>query len=75
MSTNQTDTAEVDDPFTEHNRFRYGLRVHQAMGMVAVQANCPIPVAFTLIRGQATEDGCSIDRTAQEVIERRRRFD
>ena len=75
MSTDQSDTAAVDAQFTVDNRFRYGLRVHQAMGMVAVQANCAIPVAFSLMQGQATEDGCSIDRTAVEIVERRLRFD
>jgi hypothetical protein len=71
----QTDTANVDTTFTEENGFLYGLRVHQATGMVAVQAECPIAAAFALIIGHATEQGCSIDQTAQDVIERRLRFD
>jgi AmiR/NasT family two-component response regulator len=61
--------------FTEDARLPYGLRVHQATGMVAVQANCSIPEAFALICDQAADDGCSIERTAHDVIERRLRFD
>ena len=75
MLTDQTDTATMEARFNEDTRLLYGLRVHQAVGMVAVQANCAIPEAFALIRDQAEEDGCSIERTAHEVIERRLRFD
>ncbi|HUP76050.1 MAG TPA: ANTAR domain-containing protein [Acidimicrobiales bacterium] len=75
MFTDQTDTANTDATFIEDTCLLYGLRVHQATGMVAVQADCPIPEAFALIRDQAAEDGCSIERTARDVIERRLRFD
>ena len=75
MFADQTDTADRTTTFLDDTRLLYGLRVHQATGMVAVQANCPIPEAFALIRDQAEEDGCSIERTAHEVIERRLRFD
>ena len=75
MSPDQTDIARKKTTFTEDIGLPYGLRVHQATGMVAVQASCSIPEAFALIRDQAIDDGCSIERTAHEVIERRLRFD
>ena len=53
----------------------FGLRVHQAAGMVAVQAACPVPTAVELLVGHATKHGCSVDQTAQEVVDRRLRFD
>jgi AmiR/NasT family two-component response regulator len=75
VSADQTNTVVRKTTLTEDTRLPYGLRVHQATGMVAVQANCSIPEAFALIRDQSADDGCSIERTANEVIDRRLRFD
>ena len=53
----------------------YGLRVHQASGMVAAQLNCQVAAALVLIVDHAVQHHRTVDQTASDVIERRIRFD
>ena len=52
----------------------YGLRVHQATGMVAVQADCSIPAALDLLVEYAAQHESTVDEIASDVIDRRVRF-
>ena len=74
MVGEQNNESSVDATYVEANGFRYGMRVHQATGMVAVQADCPVAAAVALLVGHAEDHGLSIDETAQYVVERRLRF-
>jgi hypothetical protein len=49
--------------------------VHQATGMVIVQAGVPAPVALSRIRGLAFASGRSIADIARDIISRRLRLD
>lgn len=53
----------------------YSATVHQASGMVAVQAMCTIADAVELMKGRAAETGGTLDEIAEGVIERAIRFD
>jgi hypothetical protein len=53
----------------------YSARVHQASGMVAVQAMCSIADAVQLMKGRAAETGYPLDEIATGVIQRVIRFD
>ena len=75
MVGEQNNGLIVDSKSIEASSFLYGMRVHQAAGMVAVQADCPVATAVELLLGHARDHGLSIDETAQDVVERRLRFD
>ena len=64
----------VDATFIETSGSLYQMRVYQAAGMVAVQADCPVTAAVALLVDHATDHGLSIAETAQHVVERRLRF-
>ena len=49
--------------------------VHQATGMVSVQAECTIPEALARLRGRAAELGQSLEHTALDVLDGIIRFD
>ena len=52
----------------------YSLRVHQATGMVSVQAGCSVAAALDLLVEYAMKYECSIDELATAVIDRRVRL-
>jgi hypothetical protein len=49
--------------------------IHQATGMIAVQLNETVPNALARLRAAAFASGRSMDDIAQDVVERRVRFD
>jgi len=53
----------------------YSARVHQAIGMVAAQAECSVGTALALIIEHAAPCGCTVEQMARAVVERRVRFD
>lgn len=71
----QLDTASAgsfaDSPA---DRAAYQLQVHQASGMVMIQANVTIEEAFLLLRAHAFAVGRPVADVAQDVVERRLRF-
>ncbi len=56
------------------DRTRYHLVVHQATGMIAVQAGVPLAQALLLLRARAYSLGRSLDDVARAVVERTTRF-
>ena len=52
----------------------YGAKVHQASGMVSVQADCALEAALDLMVERAQVSGQSLDDVADAVLERRIRF-
>jgi GAF domain-containing protein len=52
----------------------FHLEVHQAAGMVAVQADCSVVEALVRLRAFAFRNERSIDDVADEVVRRRLRF-
>ena len=50
-------------------------RVHQAQGMVSVQAACSLDEALALMQATAAETAKTLDDVADEVLSRRLRFD
>jgi hypothetical protein len=55
-------------------RASYQLQVHQASGMVMIQAGVTIEEAFLLLRAHAFAGGRSVADVARDVVERRLRF-
>jgi hypothetical protein len=53
----------------------YGLRVHQATGMVAAQTDSGVAVALALIVAYASAHDATVDEIAERVITRQLRFD
>ena len=53
----------------------YGSRVHQATGIVSVQADCATGVALNLLVEYAVQHNRTVVDIATDVIERRVRFD
>ena len=49
--------------------------VHQAAGMIAVQANCDLEEAFGRLAIRAKAMGQTVEDTALDVLDRRIRFD
>ena len=49
--------------------------VHQATGMISVQAHCEIPEALARLKAKADESGYSIEETAIDVLDHVIRFD
>jgi AmiR/NasT family two-component response regulator len=49
-------------------------RVHQAQGMISVQACCTVDEALAWMSERADESGMSLDAIATAIIERRVRF-
>jgi hypothetical protein len=64
-----------DEQLVGANGRSYRLRVHQATGMIAVQAQCELPAALDLLVAYAALHECTVDDAASDVIERRVRFD
>ena len=62
--------------FTDNtdDRAAYQMQVHQASGMVKVQAGVPIDEAFLLLRAHAFATGRSVADVAKDVVERRLRL-
>lgn len=56
------------------SRAAYQMQVHQATGMVKIQAGVPIDDAFLMLRAHAFAAGRSVIEVALDVIERRLRF-
>jgi hypothetical protein len=52
----------------------YGAKVHQASGMVSVQAACTLEAALELMVERARVSAQSVDDVADAVLERRIRF-
>jgi hypothetical protein len=52
----------------------YSPEVHQAAGMIAAQANCPIEHAISKMWDRADADNASIDDIATAVLNRSIRF-
>ncbi len=52
----------------------YGMLVHQATGMVSVQAGCTVDEALTRLQERARSTGQTVDEVAAAVVERRTRF-
>jgi hypothetical protein len=61
----------------QHRLTAYDQRavVHQASGMVAVQTGCTIPEALARLRAYAYREDRTLAGVADEVVERRLRFD
>ena len=55
-------------------RAAYQLQVHQASGMVMVQAGVTVEEAFLLLRAHAFAVGRPVADVARDVVERRLRF-
>ena len=53
----------------------YTVSVHQASGMVAVQAMCTIAEAVQLMMGRSVRESHTLDEIASAVIARTVRFD
>ena len=53
----------------------YGLKVHQATGMVSVQANCSVAEALDLLVGYAGQARMQRGTVASGVVDRRVRLD
>ncbi len=64
--------AFADD---EASRTTYQMQVHQATGMVKVQAGVSIDEAFLLLRARAFASGRPLAAVARDVVERRVRFE
>jgi hypothetical protein len=64
------------DPFADDSSVRaaYQMQVHQATGMVKVQAGVTIEEAFLMLRARAFGAGRPVADIAQDVVERRMRF-
>jgi hypothetical protein len=58
----------------EGRRSSYRMQVHQATGMVMVQAGVHIQQALLLLRARAFSSGRSLSEVATDVVERRLRF-
>jgi AmiR/NasT family two-component response regulator len=54
---------------------RYGSAVHEAAGMVSVQADCELEQAYVLLSDRATVSHIPLDDIACAVIDRSIRFD
>lgn len=52
----------------------YSNWVHQASGMLSVQAHCTVGEALTWLTERAEATGQTLDEIATEVLERRLRF-
>lgn len=65
------DTTFVDDPGA---RSSYQLQVHQATGMIMVQARVTIDDALLLLRARAFSSDRPLVAVARDVVERRLRF-
>ena len=61
----------ADDP---DGRITYQMQVHQASGMVKIQAGVTIDEAFLMLRAHAFATGRPVADVAKDVIERRLRF-
>src|SRR6185437_3250024 len=68
--------ADGADTFTDDHdsRASYQLQVHQATGMVHVQAGVTIDQAFLMLRARAFAEGRSLAELAADVVARRLRF-
>jgi hypothetical protein len=56
------------------DRAAYQMQVHQASGMVKIQAGVTIDEAFLLLRAHAFATGRSVGAVAKDVVERRLRW-
>ena len=66
----------VDGAELPNDGFEYRwARVHQATGMISVQLNRDLTVAFLRLRGHAYRTGRRLSQVASDVVERRLRFD
>jgi hypothetical protein len=65
-----------DDSFRDdaQTRSSYQMQVHQATGMIQVQAGVSTEEAFLMLRARAFADGRSMADLATEVVARRIRF-
>jgi AmiR/NasT family two-component response regulator len=52
----------------------YSNWVHQASGMLSVQAHCTVGEALTWLTERAEASGQTLDEIATDVLERRLRF-
>jgi hypothetical protein len=68
--------GSLDDTFSDdlEARSTYQLQVHQATGMVQVQADVTTDEAFLLLRARAFSTGRPLVEIAIDVVERRLRF-
>ena len=53
---------------------RYGLEIHQAAGMVSIQADCLLEQAYVLMSDRATVSHRTLDDIALSVVDRSIRF-
>ena len=74
MDSRHNGSGADDAPIVSTNGGSYGLRVHQATGMVAAQAHCAVTAALDLLVAYAAQHECTVDQTASDVIDRRLRF-
>jgi hypothetical protein len=70
LSTDRQDSFADDASW----RAAYQMQVHQATGMVKVQAGVTIEEAFLMLRARAFADGRPVSDIAKDVVERRLRF-
>src|SRR5438132_8075234 len=75
MDSRRNGSEGVEQQLVGADGRSYGLRVHQATGMVAAQVDCQVAAALDLLVEYAAEHECTVDQTASDVIERRVRFD
>ena len=53
---------------------QFNAELHQAQGMVSVQATCTLSEALDLMRDRATVEGQSLNEIAAAVLDRSMRF-
>jgi AmiR/NasT family two-component response regulator len=78
MHVNLSKIRSVDENCameTDHVNLAYHPRVYQAQGMVAVQAGCSLDEALALMRNTAEAVEETLERVADEVVNRNVRFD
>lgn len=68
-------TGEAGATGGESSAVGYDAQVHQATGMVMVQAGVTIEQAFLLLRARAFSTGCTLADVAADVVARHVRFD
>ena len=49
---------------------RYGIEIHQAAGMVSIQADCELERAYVLMSDHAEAAHVSLDEVASAVVDR-----
>ena len=65
----------MDHPTTRHNGENMSNHVHQATGVISVQAHCDVTEAYNRLKIRAAATGKSIEHMALDVLDHITRFD